>query len=171
VLFVGKFDENKRPVPLMRAFLKCEVKDTILLLVGDGASGGEVRELAGKHPEQFRVLPFQNQSKMPVVYRLGGLLVLPSAHETWGLVVNEAMACGRPVLVNDRVGCHPDVIRPGVSGDVFAVDNWQDFQIKLAALLKTDWPARRQEIKAWAKNWSIEKTEETLVKAINKLLA
>jgi glycosyltransferase involved in cell wall biosynthesis len=171
VLFVGKFEEIKRPLPLMRAFLECELNQTILLLVGDGPFGGEVRELAGKHPERFRVLPFQNQSKMPVVYRLGDLLVLPSARETWGLVVNEAMACGRPALVSNRVGCHPDVIRPGVNGEVFAADDWRDFQTKLTALLKTDWPARRREIKAWAGNWSIEKTEETLVKTVNQLLA
>jgi len=45
---------------------------------------------------------------------------LPSDYgETWGLVVNEAMACGRPAIVSDRVGCHPDLIRPGQTGEIF----------------------------------------------------
>ena len=51
---------------------------------------------------------------MPVVYRLGDLLVLPSIRwETWGLAVNEAFACSRPALVSDQVGCAPELIRPG----------------------------------------------------------
>ncbi|HEX5397667.1 MAG TPA: glycosyltransferase family 4 protein [Verrucomicrobiae bacterium] len=170
VLFAGKFEDKKRPVPLMRAFLECELQEAILFMVGDGEHGVAVRELAGQHPERFRVLPFQNQSKMPVVYRLGDLLVLPSSHgETWGLAVNEALACGRPALVSDRVGCHPDVVRPGVNGDVFAAQNWQDFQRKLSDLLCVDWVARRKEIKVWAKNWTIEKTGDTLVAALARL--
>jgi glycosyltransferase involved in cell wall biosynthesis len=48
---------------------------------------------------------------MPLVYRLGELCILPSAYgETWGLAVNEAMACGRAVLVSDRVGCAQDLV-------------------------------------------------------------
>jgi len=60
---------------------------------------------------------------MPVVYRLGDLFVLPSAYgETWGLAVNEAMSCGRPVVVSDRVGCAADLVDPDC-GRVFA---WND---------------------------------------------
>jgi glycosyltransferase involved in cell wall biosynthesis len=80
-------------------------------MVGGGANGDEVNAIAAADPLRFRVLPFQNQSRMPVVYRLGDLFILPSAYgETWGLAVNEALACGRPVLVSDRVGCAADVV-------------------------------------------------------------
>ncbi len=167
LLFAGKFEDKKRPLPLMRAFLESGLKNAILLLVGDGEHGPQVRELAAQRPERFRVLPFQNQSKMPLVYRLGDMLVLPSAYgETWGLAVNEAMACGRPALVSDRVGCHADVVRPGVNGGVFAAEDWGDFREKLSSLLRTDWIERRPEIQAWAKNWSIEKTEETVIQGL-----
>ena len=170
LLFAGKFEDKKQPLPLMRAFLECEVENTILLMVGDGEHGTAVRELADRKPERIRVLPFQNQSKMPAVYRLGDLLVLPSAYgETWGLAVNEAMASGRPALVSDRVGCHPDVIKPGMNGDIFASGDWQDFQRKLTRLARMDWAGRRQEIKTWAKNWSIEKTGDALVAAQARL--
>jgi glycosyltransferase involved in cell wall biosynthesis len=58
-------------------------------------------------------LPFQNQSRMPIVYRLGDVFVLPSLYgETWGLAVNEALASNRPVLASNRVGCAADVITP-----------------------------------------------------------
>jgi glycosyltransferase involved in cell wall biosynthesis len=163
-LFAGKFEDKKRPVALMEAFLCSAPSKTVLVMVGDGELGGQVRALAARHPEHFRVLPFQNQSKMPLVYRLGDALVLPSAYgETWGLAVNEAMACGRPALVSDRVGCHADVIRPGENGDVFAADDWNDFGQKLVTFNFAGGERRRQEIKAWAQNWSIEKTKQTLV--------
>jgi glycosyltransferase involved in cell wall biosynthesis len=172
LLFAGKFEDKKRPVPLMQAFLKYAPAKTVLVLVGDGEHGDAVRELATRYPEKFRVLPFQNQSRMPVVYRLGDWMVLPSAYyETWGLAVNEAMACGRPVLVSDRVGCQTDVIRSGVSGEVFRADDWEDFGRKLASIPFTGDTGRRQNIKSWAKNWSIEKTEEALVNAVKQLNA
>lgn len=171
LLFAGKFEDNKRPVPLMEAFLKYAPPKTMLVMVGDGDHGDAVRELAARHPDYFCVLPFQNQSKMPLVYRLGDAVVLPSAGETWGLAVNEALACGRPVLVSDRVGCQMDVIQPGVNGEVFRADDWADFGRKLASIQFTGDNARRQEIKTWVKNWSIERTEETLVNAARSLTA
>jgi glycosyltransferase involved in cell wall biosynthesis len=80
---------------------------------------------------RFRVLPFQNQTRMPVVYRIGDVFVLPSAYgETWGLAVNEALACGRPVLVSDRVGCAPEL----VSEDCGAVFPWNDLPALTKAL-------------------------------------
>jgi glycosyltransferase involved in cell wall biosynthesis len=67
--------------------------------------------VAAANPKLIHVLPFRNQSQMPVVYRLGDVFVLPSkSGETWCLAVNEALACGRPVLVSNRVGCAADVV-------------------------------------------------------------
>ena len=96
----------------------------MLVLVGAGELHAEIDRIAAAHPQRFRVLPFQNQSRMPIVYRLGDLVVLFSGYgETWGLAVNEALACGRPVLVSDRVGCAADVVDRGC-GRVIA---WNDF--------------------------------------------
>jgi glycosyltransferase involved in cell wall biosynthesis len=111
LLFAGKFEHKKRPLELMRAVLALANRKIVLVMVGSGELDVEVNTLAANDPDRFRVLPFQNQSRMPVVYRLGDMFVLPSAFgETWGLAVNEALACGRPVLVSDRVGCAADVI-------------------------------------------------------------
>jgi glycosyltransferase involved in cell wall biosynthesis len=118
MLFAGKFEPKKRPVELMRAV---EVADSklVLLMLGDGELRNEVTAIAAASPQRFRVLPFENQSRMPIVYRLGDVFVLPSAFgETWGLAVNEALACGRPVVVSDRVGCAHDVVTPSC-GRVF----------------------------------------------------
>jgi glycosyltransferase involved in cell wall biosynthesis len=58
---------------------------------------------------------------MPVVYRLGDAVVLPSKgpDETWGLAINEAMACGRPVIVSDKCGAAADIVKNAENGFVF----------------------------------------------------
>jgi glycosyltransferase involved in cell wall biosynthesis len=124
LLFAGKFEPKKRPVQLMRAVQSLADPRFVLIMVGGGDLEEEVKSIAATDPKTFRVLPFQNQSRMPIVYRLGDLLILPSAFgETWGLAVNEALACARPALVSDRVGCAADVI-DNSCGRVFS---WHDF--------------------------------------------
>ena len=111
LLFAGKFEPKKRPVELMRALQAVADPRLVLVLAGAGTLEQEIKAIAAADPVRFRVLPFHNQSLMPVVYRLGDVFILPSAFgETWGLAVNEALACGRPVVVSDRVGCASDVI-------------------------------------------------------------
>src|SRR5205085_7783526 len=119
----GKFEYKKRPVELMRVVKALADPDYVLIMVGDGELIEEVNAFAAADTARFRVLPFQNQSRMPVVYRLGDLFILPSAFgETWGLAVNEAMSCGRPVVVSDRVGCAADLVEP----DCGRVFRWND---------------------------------------------
>lgn len=124
LLFAGKFERKKQPLELMRAVRELGGADIVLIMVGGGELDDEVRAIAASDPSRFRVLPFQNQSRMPVVYRLGDVFVLPSAYEeTWGLAVNEAMACGRPAIVSDRVGCAEDMIDESC-GRVFPRDDF-----------------------------------------------
>lgn len=123
LLYAGKFEHKKRPLELMRAVRTLDDSSLVLVMVGGGELEADVRDLASEYGQRFVVLPFQNQSRMPLVYRLGDLFVLPSTHnETWGLAVNEAMACGRAVLVSDRVGCAQDLVEANC-GRIF---NWAD---------------------------------------------
>ena len=83
LVFAGKLDRNKRPLELMRAVQRFAPANVMLLLVGAGELEDQVRALAAEDPSRFRVLPFQNQSRMPLVYRIGDVCVLPSTAETW----------------------------------------------------------------------------------------
>lgn len=123
LLSAGKFEPKKRPVELMRIVERIADPRVMLVLAGAGELQGEIDAIAAANPARFRVLPFQNQSRMGVVYRLGDLFVLPSAYgETWGIAVNEALACGRPVLLSNRVGCAADLV-DAACGRVF---HWND---------------------------------------------
>lgn len=118
--FVGKLEDKKRPLLLIDAFRDADVPDSVLLLVGSGPLASAVESaIASDH--RILHVPFVNQSAMPSVHALIDVLVLPSAgaHETWGLVVNEAQCLGKAVIVSSHVGCHPDLVIPGKTGWVF----------------------------------------------------
>ena len=123
LLFVGKFTEEKRPQDLLHAAdqlhkTRCDVAITY---VGSGPLGGMLRREAKIASVPVHFAGFKNQSKLPLYYAAADLLVLPSKSETWGLVVNEAMACGLPAVVSDAVGCAPDLVEPGTTGERFPV--------------------------------------------------
>jgi glycosyltransferase involved in cell wall biosynthesis len=90
------------------------------------------REVLG---ERFVAPGFVNQSQVGRYYAAADCLVLPSAWgETWGLVVNEALQFGLPVVVSSRVGCHPDLVVEGETGYVFTAGSVESLAERLAAI-------------------------------------
>jgi len=118
VLFVGKLDSVKRPLDVVRAVARLG-SDARLLMVGAGKLESQCRREAEKLGLRVTWAGFLNQSELSCVYAVADCLVLPSAGETWGLVVNEALATGLPCVVSDRVGCAPDLITDGETGAIF----------------------------------------------------
>jgi glycosyltransferase involved in cell wall biosynthesis len=113
-------------------------------------------------------LEFQNQSVMPLVYRLGDALVLPSGYgETWGLAVNEAQACGRPSLVSDCVGCAGDVIREGENGSVFRTDDWEDCVRVMRKMANGEWRSKREAIRADAWEFDTARGVDALIEVLH----
>jgi glycosyltransferase involved in cell wall biosynthesis len=119
VLFAGKLQSKKNPVLLLETFRELG-SSAHLVFVGNGELEGELRQRAGSM-QNVHFMPFQNQSAMPAVYRLGDLFVLPSQgpEETWGLALNEAMASGRAVIASTRVGGACDLVQSERNGWVF----------------------------------------------------
>ena len=110
-VFVGKLEPKKAPGVLLDAFLGGASGLDHLVFCGTGPLEDDLRAHA-RDRSDVHFLGFQNQTRMPLAYRLGDVVVLPSRGpgETWGLAVNEAMACRRPTVVTDRVGCAPDLV-------------------------------------------------------------
>jgi len=126
-IYSGKLIEKKRPLDLLRAFADVKISRCQLLIVGDGPLRDVCQEQAAVYGNRVVFAGFVNQSHMPVAYALADCLVLPSDWlETWGLSVNEAMACSLPAIVSDRVGCAPDLIRNGQTGYVFSFGNAEE---------------------------------------------
>jgi glycosyltransferase involved in cell wall biosynthesis len=120
VLFAGKLEPKKNPMFLLELASEIDHPSLRILIVGNGVLEGAIRKLAENDP-RILFLDFQNQLKMPVVYRLCSVFILPSAGpgETWGLAINEAMACGRAVFVSDKAGCAADLVVTNWNGLVF----------------------------------------------------
>ncbi len=109
-LFAGKLEPKKQPIELAEAFESIKAQ-AHLVYVGSGVLETQLKRRFDRNPN-IHFVGFQNQSKMPVWYRVADVFCLPSKGpgETWGLAVNEALACGRQVIVSDRVGCAEDMV-------------------------------------------------------------
>lgn len=136
-LFAAKLIKKKDPEILIKAFIGLQQKDTALIIVGNGKLETELKERYKSQSGVF-FISFQNQSMMPVVYRLGDIFVLPSKGpgETWGLAVNEAMASNRGVIVSDKCGCAADLVQTGKNGYVFYNGNINSLSDSMRSCLK-----------------------------------
>lgn len=123
VAFVGKLSPRKAPdliLVAVRLLPKSLRERVVILLVGDGELADSLKRAAAVEPVvRVRHVGFQNQRALSRYYHAADLMVLPSVQgETWGLVVNEALHHGLPVVVSDAVGCAPDLVVPGRTGEV-----------------------------------------------------
>lgn len=125
-VFSGKFTAKKRPLDFVMAIDRAARGGVAIqgMMVGDGPLRPHCEEFVRVHGTPIRFTGFLNQSQIVSSYFASDVLVLPSdGGETWGLVVNEAMACGRPCIVSNRVGCGPDLVLPEKTGVVFPLGN------------------------------------------------
>lgn len=91
-----------------------------------------------KNQPPIHFLNFQNQCSMPAVYNMCDVFILPSQSETWGLAMNEAMACGKAIVASDRCGGAIDLIQPGVNGFIFKINNLEDLKDKLQLFMNNE---------------------------------
>ena len=122
VLFAGKLEPKKRPLDVLDALevARRERLELRLLVAGSGELEAVLRDRARERRLPVTFAGFLNQTEMPRAYAVADALVLPSdSGETWGLVVNEAMASGVPAIVSDRVGCREDLVEEGMTGFSF----------------------------------------------------
>jgi glycosyltransferase involved in cell wall biosynthesis len=137
LLFVGRLAPEKDLPTLLRAaaHLRGSGLDVAVAIAGTGPQEQELRRLAESLslPVDFR--GFVEGAALGALYRAADIFVLPSASEPWGLVVNEAMDAGLPVLVSDHVGSQP-LVEPGVNGDVFRCGDPEALAERLAPFVR-----------------------------------
>lgn len=122
VIYASKFMPRKRPDDLFRAAegLAGEGLMFNLLLVGTGEMEGALRQMASANPAvRARFTGFINQSALPKILGASDIFVLPSENEPFGLIINEAMCAGLPIVASREIGCVGDLVQPGRNGNVF----------------------------------------------------
>ena len=115
VLFAGKFVDRKRPVDAVRAAAGLG-KRVVLMMAGDGPLADDARSEAARLGVRLHWRGFLNQSALPEAFAAADAVIVPSTWESWGLIVNEALASGVPCVVTSGVAAAPDLIEDGESG-------------------------------------------------------
>ncbi len=160
-----RFIEKKNLRLLIRAYAKyrqkCGGAAWKLLLLGDGALRPELLALRDELQLQDALfMPgFKTYDELPSYYGLAEAFVHASTVEQWGLVVNEAMAAGLPVLVSERCGCAANLVSNARNGFTFSPFNEEDLINKMMQLhsnapaLNTMGQASREIIRAWSPDY------------------
>jgi glycosyltransferase involved in cell wall biosynthesis len=127
ILFASKLQARKHCDHLIEAYARLSPApgtepNPYLVIVGDGEERAALEQQAAATGfSSIRFCGFRNQSELPQFFDLATVLVLPSRHEPWGLIVNEGMNAARPAIVSDDVGSGPDLIENGVNGCIYPV--------------------------------------------------
>jgi glycosyltransferase involved in cell wall biosynthesis len=174
ILFASKLQARKHADHLLEAYRNFIEDRTLqerpyLVIVGDGEQRAalEARTLE-LGLDDVRFAGFRNQSELPRFFQLADVFVLPSRHEPWGLIVNEAMAAGCPVIVSTDVGSHADLITDGIEGCVFPVGNIAALADALHRVFRSPDTAARmgQCARNRIRSWSFEEDVQGLRAAL-----
>jgi glycosyltransferase involved in cell wall biosynthesis len=167
LLFVGKFIPEKSPTDVVRAAAQLQQRgaSTVCLFVGDGPLKSALEEESRRVGVRSIFAGFKNQSELPSMYVAGDVLMLPSASETWGLVVNEAFACGLPAVVADPVGCSPDLIHEPYTGAVHEYGNTTSMASAVMRARDIDRDERLSKMRGVLRRYSVSTACRAIVEA------
>lgn len=133
VLFAGKFFDRKRPLDAVRAVAGLGSR-AVLLMAGDGPLVDDARTEAARLGVRIHWRGFLNQSALPEAFASADALLVPSTWESWGLIVNEALASGVPCVATTGVAAATDLVVDGESGHAVAVGDVPAMTARLASL-------------------------------------
>jgi glycosyltransferase involved in cell wall biosynthesis len=173
--FAGKLIEKKRPADLIRALAAARATDRQLwgLIIGSGPLQHDLDQLTRSLDAPVAFAGFQNQTDMPRHLAAADALVLPSdGRETWGLVVNEAMACDLPAIVSSAVGCARDLV-DDTTGAQYAVGDPSALRsaiISIAHVLRTQTAAVHRNVRAKIAQYSCEATLKGTMTALDAVI-
>ncbi len=165
VLFSGQMIERKGVDPLLQAFVTVAERHAEAQLVLVGA-GPELERYRAATPDRIagrvHFLGFRQPAELPKLFAEADLFVLPSRHDGWGVVVNEAVAAGLPIVVTRGVAAADDLVREGVNGFVVPVDGVTALASALDELLSSADLRRRfgRASSELAADWTLAKGVE-----------
>ncbi|MDP9360032.1 MAG: glycosyltransferase [Acidobacteriota bacterium] len=145
-VFSAKLVARKDPTTLLRAYEQMPARDrAVILFLGDGVLHEPLEAYAREHELAGALFAgFMNQSELPKYYGLSDVFVLPSTYEPRGAVINEAMACGLPVIVTDRCGSIGDIVLEGENAFIYPAGEAAALAASMARLV--DDPPLRQRM-------------------------
>lgn len=169
VLFVGKLVRRKRPKTLLKAFVSStDPGEATLVYVGDGEQREDLERWATalERSEDVFFAGFQNQTELPTFYEAADVFILPSERENWGLVVNEAMNFGLPIVTTEVVGAAADLVDES-NGVVVPPADSQELARAIRNTLDSDYRRMGERSLERISGWGIDETVSGLLVAAN----
>ncbi|NUR74874.1 MAG: glycosyltransferase family 4 protein [Thermoleophilia bacterium] len=161
LLFVGRLVGAKGVSDLLGAHGALGQDAPPLLVAGEGP----LRNLVDGAPN-VRLLGFQDTARLIELYALAQSLVVPSHDEPWGVVVNEALACGTPVIASSAVGAAEDLIRDGLEGRVVPSGDVPALARAMSEELPRVEP-QRSPIGGWTYEFGVQQFHEAVASALS----
>ncbi len=172
-IFCAKFIDRKRPQDAIRAFAMANCTNCYLLMIGDGPLKLELISLVSELGLDTKVIfaGLVNYSQLPSYYSSSDFLVFTSETEQFGLPVNEAMLCGLPVLISDRIGCRYDLVMEGENGFTYKCGDVEELADKMKILFVDNLLRQRMSdcSREIIKNWSPETNANIKHESIKQL--
>jgi glycosyltransferase involved in cell wall biosynthesis len=176
ILYVGRLEEIKGLEYLIRAFAQLNPDDTVLVIAGDGSLYKSLTALAQEQRiyEKTRFVGYVSPEDALRYYAVADAFVLPSitmptGKETWGLVVNEAMNQGLPVIATEAVGAAAGgLVQSGLNGFVVPERNSAALAQAMESILRDD--GLRSEMSQNARRIVVEWNNERMVKGFQQAI-
>jgi len=174
VLFVGRLIKVKGLFTLLKGFKKVKEKfsNVSLLIAGDGVLRKSLEGFTKREKlEDVYFTGFVSPERLPRYYAISDIFVLPSNYEPWGVVVNEAMASGLPVVLSDKVGSRDDLLKEGVNGFCFKSGEHEELANILKEMLSNPKKLKQmgEKSREIIKGYDYSYCEENLKKALKSL--
>lgn len=175
ILLVSKLIPRKRASDVIDAFAQLSNANPAahLVLVGTGPQQAELEQRARANaPSRVFFAGFQNQSKISAYYAASDIFVFPTSDEPWGLVLNEAMAAGLPVVTSDGAGAAPDLIADSGAGYVYPAGDLPALALALKRLVdsKELRVSMGQRALAHIAQWDASRSANAIVDAVKRVL-
>ena len=168
---MAKFVDRKRPLDMIAAAAQNkECQSSHMILVGGGELMADCQNAVNSSElENVHLVGFINQSELPMYYEAADVFVLPSSYETWGLVINEAMASGLPCIVSDACGAAKDLIIEGKTGFSYPMGDVKQLAILMKLMANNKENRRQMGLNAaeYVQQFSVESVVSALKKALH----
>jgi glycosyltransferase involved in cell wall biosynthesis len=172
ILFASKVIPQKRPMDVMRAYqrIRNDGIPAALVFVGSGEHESVLKSyVKANGVPDVHFFGFRNQSELPKFYALADIFVFPPENESWGLIVNEVMCAGVPIIASEEIGAVPDLLRNGENGFTFPAGDVDLLEHHIRTLL-TDQELRKRmgkKSRAIIENWDNERCVKAIQSALN----
>ena len=155
ILYVGRLVPEKGVFDLLEAYAKLgnQLRSEVgIVFAGNGSSAAELAQRSKNiRPGTIHFAGFAEREKLASLYALADVLVMPTHTDPWGLVVNEAMACGLPVIVTSVAGCAADLVEDGWNGLVMPPKDPNKLAAAMSLLLEQFHVREKMAARSWTR--------------------